>query len=117
MEQRAAGKQAEEILDKSRKSGGYILVVEGGIPTRKGHGMIGNKEMLDVFKEMASPSVAVLAIGSCATTASTPWSRRSAKISTTRAACSRLAMPLHNACPAFDVTVATRFLFASSANA
>ncbi len=68
----AAGKQAEEILDKSRKAGGYILVVEGGIPTKKGHGMIGNKEMLDVFKEMAAPSAAVLAIGSCATTGGVP---------------------------------------------
>jgi NiFe hydrogenase small subunit HydA len=68
----AAGKQAEEILDKSRRAGGYILIVEGGIPTKKGHGMIGNKEMLDVFKEFAGPAVAVLAIGSCATTGGVP---------------------------------------------
>ena len=32
----AAGKQAEEILDKSKKDGGYILIVEGGVPTKKG---------------------------------------------------------------------------------
>lgn len=68
----AAGKQAEEILATSAKQGGYILVVEGGIPTRRGHGMIGNKEMLDVFKEMAGPAVAVLAIGSCATGGGVP---------------------------------------------
>jgi NiFe hydrogenase small subunit HydA len=68
----AAGKQCEEILAKSRKEGGYILIVEGGIPTKKGHGMIGNKEMLEVFKEHAGPAIAVLAIGSCATTGGVP---------------------------------------------
>lgn len=68
----AAGKQAEEILAKNAKEGGYILIVEGGIPTKKGHGTIGNKEMLDVFKEMAGPSLAVLAIGSCATYGGVP---------------------------------------------
>ncbi len=68
----AAGKQAEEILASSAKNGGYILIVEGGVPTKKGHGMIGNKEMLDVLKEMATPAVAVLAIGSCATTGGVP---------------------------------------------
>ena len=68
----AAGRQSEEILSASRKAGGYILIVEGGIPTRKGHGMIGNREMLDVFKENAVPAVAVLAIGSCATDGGVP---------------------------------------------
>ena len=48
----AAGKQAEEILASSAKAGGYILVVEGGVPTKKGHGMIGNKEMLDVLNRI-----------------------------------------------------------------
>jgi NiFe hydrogenase small subunit HydA len=68
----AAGKQAEEILANSAKAGGYVLIVEGGIPTKKGHGMIGNKEMLDVLKEMAAPAIAVIAIGSCATDGGVP---------------------------------------------
>jgi len=68
----AAGKQSEEILDRSRKEGGYILIVEGGIPTKKGHGMIGNREMLEVFKITAAPAVAILAIGSCATDGGVP---------------------------------------------
>ena len=68
----AAGKQAEDILANSRKAGGYILIVEGGIPTKKGHGMIGNREMLEVFKDMAGSAVAVLAVGSCATTGGVP---------------------------------------------
>lgn len=68
----AAGKQAEEILAASAKKGGYLLIVEGGVPTKKGHGMIGNREMLDVLKEMAAPAVAVVAIGSCATDGGVP---------------------------------------------
>jgi NiFe hydrogenase small subunit HydA len=68
----AAGKQVEEILAASRKAGGYILIIEGGIPTKKGHGMIGGQEMLEVFKEMAKPAIAVLAIGSCATDGGIP---------------------------------------------
>ncbi len=70
--QAAAGKQAEQILDASAKKGGYILIVEGGVPTRKGFGTIGQKEMLDVLDEMAKPAVAVLAIGSCATYGGVP---------------------------------------------
>lgn len=68
----AAGKQAEEILANARKDGGYILVVEGGVPTKKGHGTIAGKEMLDVLKEQAVPAVAILAVGSCATCGGVP---------------------------------------------
>ncbi len=68
----AAGKQAEDILAKSQKAGGYILIVEGGIPTKKGHGMIANREMLEVFKDMAGSAVAVIAVGSCATSGGVP---------------------------------------------
>ncbi len=68
----AAGKQAEDILNNSKKAGGYILIVEGGIPTKKGHGMIGNREMLDVFKDMAGSAAAIIAVGSCATSGGVP---------------------------------------------
>lgn len=68
----AAGKQAEEILEKSKKAGGYILIVEGGVPTKKGHGTIAGKEMLDILKEFSGPAVAILAVGSCATFGGVP---------------------------------------------
>src|SRR3989304_4434596 len=68
----AAGKQAEEILEGSRKKGGYILVVEGGVPTKKGHGMIAGKEMLDILEDFSSPAIAILAVGSCATFGGVP---------------------------------------------
>jgi hydrogenase small subunit len=70
--QAACGKQVDEILEESRKAGGYILIIEGGIPTKKGHGMISGKEMIDIFKEMAGPAVAILAVGSCATDGGVP---------------------------------------------
>ncbi len=68
----AAGKQVEEILEEAKKKGGYILVIEGGIPTKKGFGFIGKREMIDEFKEMAGPAAAILAIGSCATDGGVP---------------------------------------------
>jgi len=68
----AAGKQVEEILEEQKKKGGYILVVEGGIPTKKGFGFIGKNEMQDEFKQMASSAAAILAIGCCATDGGVP---------------------------------------------
>lgn len=68
----AAGKQAEEILDKSKKEGGYILIIEGGVPTKKGHGTIGGVEMYDMLKSFAKPAIAVIAAGSCATFGGVP---------------------------------------------
>jgi len=68
----AAGKQAEEILEKSKKAGGYIFIVEGGVPTKKGHGTIAGKEMLDILKEFSGPAVAIIAVGSCATFGGVP---------------------------------------------
>jgi NiFe hydrogenase small subunit HydA len=70
--QAANGKQVDEILEESKKAGGYILIIEGGIPTKKGHGMIGGKEMEAIFQEMAGPAVAILAVGSCATDGGVP---------------------------------------------
>src|SRR5208337_4009420 len=68
----AAGKQVEEILENSKKEGGYILVIEGGVPTKKGHGMIAGKEMIDILKDHAGPAIAILAVGSCATFGGVP---------------------------------------------
>ena len=68
----AAGKQAEENLEHARSAGGYLLIIEGGIPTRKGFGTIANREMLEVFADFAKQSVAVVALGSCATTGGVP---------------------------------------------
>lgn len=68
----AAGTQAEEILEGALKRGDYILIIEGGIPTKKGYGMIARREMLDIGKEFAAKAKAVIAVGSCATWGGVP---------------------------------------------
>ncbi|HUL01062.1 MAG TPA: hydrogenase small subunit [Nitrospirota bacterium] len=68
----AAGHQVEEVLEKHKKTGGYILIVEGGVPTNKGFGMMGGKEMFEVLKEMAGPALAIVAVGSCAADGGVP---------------------------------------------
>lgn len=68
----AAGAQAEEILSEALKRGDYFLIVEGGIPTKKGYGMIARREMLDIGKEFAAKAKAVIAVGSCATWGGVP---------------------------------------------
>jgi NiFe hydrogenase small subunit HydA len=68
----AAGQQVEEILQKSLKDGNYILVIEGGIPTKHGYGMIAGKDMMDITKEFAPKAIAILAVGSCATHGGVP---------------------------------------------
>jgi len=68
----AAGTQAEEILSAALKRGDYFLIIEGGIPTKKGYGMIARREMLDIGKEFAAKAKAVIAVGSCATWGGVP---------------------------------------------
>jgi NiFe hydrogenase small subunit HydA len=68
----AAGAQAEEILSQALKRGDYFLIIEGGIPTKKGYGMIARREMLDIGKEFAAKAKAVIAVGSCATWGGVP---------------------------------------------
>jgi len=68
----AAGKQADEVLAKAVAGKDYICVVEGGIPTVPGHGMIGGREMLDIAKEVCGNAKAVVAIGSCAVDGGVP---------------------------------------------
>ncbi len=63
----AAGDQAEENLKNAVGAGGFILVIEGGMPSKHGFGMIGGRDMLDIVKEAAPKAAAVVALGSCAT--------------------------------------------------
>jgi len=68
----AAGIQAEEILDQALKRGGYILIIEGAIPIKKGYGMIARREMIDIGREFAQKAKAIIAVGSCATWGGVP---------------------------------------------
>lgn len=68
----AAGYQAEEILQQALKKGGYILIIEGAIPTKRGYGMIARRDMIDIGKEFAQKAKAIIAVGSCATWGGVP---------------------------------------------
>jgi len=71
----AAGAQAEKSLNDAINAGGFILVVEGGVPTKPGYGTIAGKEMVDILKGAAPKAAAVVAIGSCATNTGIPGAR------------------------------------------
>lgn len=89
----AAGHQVEHVLEENRKAGGYILITEGGVPTKKGYGTMGGKEMMDVLKEMAGPAIAVVAVGSCATDGGLPAAKPNpAEIIGTEAALKKLSI-------------------------
>ena len=64
----AAGHDAEAALHDSmhRNEGGFILVVEGSIPTKgKGYMTIAGRPALEILEEAAGKAAAVVAIGSC----------------------------------------------------
>ncbi len=71
----AAGTQSEEILKRSIEEGGYFLIVEGGVPTKRGYGMIGRRDMMDILKEASEKAKAIIAIGACATYGGVPGAR------------------------------------------
>lgn len=68
----AAGHQADEVLRNAVAGKDYVCIVEGGIPTVPGHGMISGREMLDIAKEVCGNAAAVLAVGSCAVDGGVP---------------------------------------------
>ena len=71
----AAGEQAEENLKKAVDAGGFILVIEGGMPSKPGYGTIAGREMIDIVKDAAPKAAAVVAIGSCATNGGIPGAK------------------------------------------
>jgi hydrogenase small subunit len=66
----AAGQQAQEALDSAVKenAGKYVLVCEGAIPTKEqgGYLMLAGRPGIEVLKEVAANSAAIIAMGSCA---------------------------------------------------
>jgi hydrogenase small subunit len=65
----AAGRQAEENLERIRTgSDPYVLIVEGSIPT-KDNGVyctIGGRSAVQILQEMAANAALVVAVGACA---------------------------------------------------
>jgi hydrogenase small subunit len=66
----AAGHQAEENRDRAVKerAGGYLVVVEGSIPTgaNGAYCTIGGRSAVDIAREVCGGAMATIAIGTCA---------------------------------------------------
>jgi len=64
----AAGEVAIAALEKEIAKGGYLLVVEGAVPTEAdgGYGHIGEKTILQVVEEASRSALAIIALGTCA---------------------------------------------------
>lgn len=63
----AAGKAAHHALEAAiSHKDGYICVIEGGIPTRRGYGHVADEPMLPLFQRIATGAKAVISMGSCA---------------------------------------------------
>lgn len=65
----AAGNLAEQAKEATIQAGGYLLVVEGSIPTKDDgvYCTVGGKTAVQLLKEAATNAVAVVAVGNCAT--------------------------------------------------
>lgn len=70
----ASGHLAEEAKAQTIETGGYLLIVEGSIPTAENgiYCCIGGRTALDILEEAASNALAVIAVGSCATFGGVP---------------------------------------------
>lgn len=66
----AAGKQAEEMLEKTVKenAGKFVLIVEGAIPEKDGgiYCKIAGRTAVDLLKDVGGKAGAIISIGSCA---------------------------------------------------
>lgn len=62
-----AGYKAEEALDEAIEKGGYVLVVEGSIPTADDrYCMVAGKPFGETVKRAAEKAAAIIAVGACA---------------------------------------------------
>lgn len=63
----AAGETAEKALSDAIKAGGYVLIMEGSLPSAdKRYMYVGGKPLEDTFVTAAKNAAAILAIGACA---------------------------------------------------
>lgn len=65
----ASGELAEEAKRKTITAGGYLLVVEGSIPTGENgvYCCVGGKTAMQIMDEAVTNALAVVAVGNCAT--------------------------------------------------
>jgi hydrogenase small subunit len=64
--QAAAGRQADDALNDALSRPGYVLVVEGAVPTRAGYATTSGGDDLALLRRAARGAELVLAVGTCA---------------------------------------------------
>ncbi|MFA6055000.1 MAG: hydrogenase small subunit [Thermodesulfovibrionales bacterium] len=63
-----SGYTAEHVLNETIKEGGYVLIVEGSVPSAdKRYCMIGGRPFVETLEEAAKNAGAIIAVGACAT--------------------------------------------------
>lgn len=63
----ASGHQAEAVYHATVKKGGYVLVVEGSIPTADGRFCtVGGRPFKGILEEAGANAAAIIAVGACA---------------------------------------------------
>lgn len=72
-----AGLAAERSKAATIAAGGYVLIVEGGIPTgaNGAYCTIGGRAFTDIVREAAGPALKVLSVGTCASWGGVPAAR------------------------------------------
>jgi hydrogenase small subunit len=64
----SAGHLAEQVYHDMVKEGGYVLVVEGSVPSAdKRFCMVGGRPFKEILEEAAKKAGAIIAVGACAT--------------------------------------------------
>ena len=64
----ASGHMAEEVYKETVKKGGYVLIVEGSVPSADDRFcMIGGRPFKKILEEAAQKAAAIIAVGACAT--------------------------------------------------
>lgn len=63
-----SGKAAEKSLHDTIQEGGYLTLVEGSIPVNEDgiYACIGGRSALEILKEVAANTAAIIAVGACA---------------------------------------------------
>jgi hydrogenase small subunit len=63
----ASGRVAEAVFEETVKAGGYVLCVEGSIPTADDRFcMVGGRPFREILEEAAANAAALIAVGACA---------------------------------------------------
>ena len=63
----ASGQIAIEVIENApQEKGGYILIVEGAIPTAQGYGSVGEASIASQVERLGRDALAVIALGTCA---------------------------------------------------